>query len=71
MKGTMRQRTCKWYLLCPLKTYYEQGKLDRDWIDNYCWGDWESCIRYQMEEKGQPHPDYMLPNGEIRKELAR
>jgi hypothetical protein len=32
-------------------------------------GDWESCVRYKMEERQEPHPDYMLPNGEIRKEL--
>ncbi|MBN2187115.1 MAG: uracil-DNA glycosylase [Dehalococcoidia bacterium] len=67
----MSQRACKWYLLCPMKVYYEQGNLDRKWIDNYCLGDWGSCIRYQMEQRGQAHPDYMLPNGELRKELAR
>lgn len=54
-----------------MKFYYERGKLDRMWIDKYCMGDWESCVRYHMEEKGEPHPDYMLPNGELRKELAQ
>jgi len=53
-----------------MKFYYEQGKLAREWIDRYCHGDWESCVRYQMEERGDPHSDYMLPNGEIKKELA-
>jgi DNA polymerase len=66
----MSQGICKWYWLCPLKFYYEQGKLDKKWIDKYCMGNWESCARYQMEERGEPHPDYMLPNGEIREELA-
>ena len=44
--------------------------MDEIWIKNYCMGDWECCIRYQMEEKGELHPDYMLPNGEVREELA-
>ena len=65
----MSQRVCKWYLVCPLKAYYEQGKLDKKWIDNYCMGNWESCIRYQAEERGEPHPDCMLPDGEMREEL--
>ncbi len=26
--------------------------LDKKWIELYCKGDWKSCIRYQMEEKG-------------------
>ena len=65
----MSQRVCKWYSCCPIRLYYEQGKLDRKWVDEYCMGDWESCVRYQMEEMQEPHPDYMLPNGEIRKEL--
>ena len=54
-----------------MKFYCEQGKLDKRWIDSYCMGDWESCVRYQMEEGELPHPDYMLPNGEVREELAR
>jgi DNA polymerase len=52
-----------------MKVYYERGKLDKKWIDEYCMGDWESCVRYEMEERQEPHPDYMLPNGDIRKEL--
>lgn len=66
----MSQRFCKWYPVCPMKFYYEQGKLDRKWIDKYCMGNWEGCVRYQMEERCQPHPDYMLPDGEIRQDLA-
>lgn len=71
IRGKMSRRVCKWYSVCPMKFYYEQGKLDRKWIDKYCMGNWESCIRYQMEENGEPHPDYMLPNGEIKEELAQ
>lgn len=52
-----------------MKTYYEQGRLDKKWIDMYCKGDWNSCVRYKLEESGQYHPDYMLPDGTICLEL--
>lgn len=58
-------KECKWYQVCPMKFFYEQGRLDKKWIDMYCKGDWNKCIRYAMEEKGQPHPDWMLPDGTI------
>lgn len=62
-------RECKWYQFCPMKTYYERGFLDKRWIELYCKGDWESCVRYNMEEKGELHPDYMLPDGSLNKNL--
>lgn len=60
---------CKWYSVCPMKRFYENGKLEKKWIENYCKENYESCVRYQMEEAGEPHPDNMLPNGEIREDL--
>ncbi|MBW1916599.1 MAG: uracil-DNA glycosylase [Deltaproteobacteria bacterium] len=54
---------CKWYPLCPMRRFYEQGRLAPFWIEYYCQGDWESCVRYQMEEKGEYHSDTMLPDG--------
>ena len=56
---------CKWFYVCPMKMFYEQGKLERKWIDFYCKKNWVKCIRYQMEEKGKFHSDYMLPDGTI------
>lgn len=41
---------CKWYPMCPLKRFYEEGNLNKKWIEMYCKGDWESCIRFKMEE---------------------
>ena len=64
-------RDCKWYPVCPMKKFYEEGKLDKRWIELYCKGDWKSCIRYQMEEEGRFHPDYMLPDGSLDKKLQR
>ncbi len=60
---------CKWYSVCPMKRFFEEGKLDKKWIEQYCKGDYKSCVRYQMEESGEPHPDNMLPNGEIKENL--
>jgi DNA polymerase len=60
---------CKWYQVCPMKRFYEAGKLSFEWISRYCRGDWESCVRFQMEEKGEYHPDWMLPDGNIDEEL--
>lgn len=74
IKGEMRkeynklkiiQKDCKWYPVCPMKWFYEKGVLDKEWIENYCMGDWESCVRYYMEERGESHPDWMLPDGKI------
>lgn len=62
-------KECKWHPVCPMKYYYEQGKLDRKWIDLYCKGDWKSCVRYKMEASGQYHPDNMLPDGSIDVQL--
>lgn len=62
---------CKWYPVCPMKDFYERGILDRTWVELYCKGDWESCVRYAMEENGEPHPDWMLPDGTIDEELKK
>ncbi len=59
------QNECKWYCCCPMKRFYEQGRLLRKWIELYCHGDWQNCVRYQMEERGEYHPDRMLPDGSI------
>ena len=60
---------CKWYSLCPMKRFYERGKLERKWIEKYCRGDWETCERYKMEERNEAHPDWMLPDGSISERL--
>ena len=62
-------RHCKWEMVCPMRMYYRQGKLDGKWIRNYCQGDWLHCKRYEMEEKGLYHPDNMLPDGSIDESL--
>ena len=62
-------KPCKWYHCCPIKEYTDAGKLERYWIEEYCLVSSKNCMRYQMEEKDEYHPDNMLPNGEIRENL--
>jgi hypothetical protein len=62
-------KPCKWYYACPIKEYTEKGKLETYWIENYCLVNNNTCIRYQMQEKGIYHQDNMLPNGKIRRDL--
>lgn len=69
MKLNNSKRECKWYQVCPMKYFYENNRLDRKWIEKYCFGDWYKCIRYQKEEKGVYHPDNMLPDGTIDERL--
>jgi len=62
---------CKWYPVCPMKRFYEISILESKLVELYCKGDWESCVRYKMEENGEAHPDWMLPDGRIDTELKR
>lgn len=60
---------CKWFLCCSMKRFYEEGRIQKRWIELYCKGDWKSCVRYHMEERGEPHPDWMLPDGSLDESL--
>jgi len=60
---------CKWYEMCPIKRFTDEGKLDPYWVNTYCKGDWTKCKRFQMEERGEYHPDNMLPDGSVREDL--
>lgn len=63
------KNVCKWFAVCPLKRFYEQGKLDKRWVQDYCWSNNPNCVRKKMEEEGLYHPDNMLPDGTIDKNL--
>lgn len=64
-------KQCKWYFVCPMKRYYEKELIGKKWIDNYCKGNWKNCIRYQKEENGEYHEDWMLPDGTLDESLKR
>ena len=63
LKEFNNKKTCKWFEVCPVKRMYEEGRISKKWILKYCMRDWTKCKRYQMEEKGIPHSDNMLPDG--------
>ncbi|MBN1872405.1 MAG: uracil-DNA glycosylase [Candidatus Omnitrophica bacterium] len=65
----MGNKECKWFHVCPLKRFYEEGRIDKKWIDDYCRGDYLRCTRYAMEEKGVYHSDNMMPDGTIARGL--
>jgi hypothetical protein len=62
-------KTCKWFNVCPLKRFYELGKLEKRWLEEYCRRDNPKCVRRKMEESGAYHPDNMLPDGTIDGDL--
>jgi len=64
-------KVCRWYEVCPLKRFYEEGKLEKHWIEYYCKRHFKKCKRYKLAEEGKPHPDNMLPNGKIDKKLGK
>ena len=64
------QSSCKWFPVCPMKFYTEMGELDPKWIEQYCLVGNRDCIRYQKEERGEMHPDNLLPDGSIQSDLA-
>ncbi|MCD6549921.1 uracil-DNA glycosylase [Candidatus Micrarchaeota archaeon] len=54
---------CKWFDVCPLRRFEAEGKISLEWRRRYCEGDFTRCRRYQLEEKGIPHSDYLMPDG--------
>ncbi|RKY58122.1 MAG: uracil-DNA glycosylase [Candidatus Neomarinimicrobiota bacterium] len=53
-----------------MKRFFESGKLAEKWVRDYCFGNWQKCVRYEMEESGRYHPDNMLPDGSINPDLS-
>ena len=63
------RKECYWYPVCPIKRFYEAGKIEAKWVLEYCKGDYSKCVRKRLEEQGIAHHDNMLPNGQMRKDL--
>ena len=61
---------CKWYPVCPIKRFVEEGRINKHWVETYCLGDNTRCVRYRKEEAGEYHPDWMLPDGTLDESLA-
>jgi len=40
---------CKWFEQCPVRKRLESEALDKEWIELYCKGNWESCPYFVLE----------------------
>ncbi|MFO7794864.1 MAG: uracil-DNA glycosylase [Promethearchaeati archaeon] len=56
---------CRWYdETSAIKRAYDQGLIDKKWVENYCWNGGKNCVRKRrFEKEGYVSPDYILPNG--------
>ena len=63
------KKICHWYTVCPMKRFYESGRLEEKWVSEYCWVSNPRCVRKKMANRGEYHPDNMLPDGSIRSDL--
>ncbi len=63
------KKICQWFEVCPLKKFYQQKKINKQWIEDYCWGDYSKCVRKKMEEDNLYHPDNMMPDGTFDENL--
>ena len=62
---------CGEYHRCPLVEYYEQGKLESEWIELYCKGNWNDCVRYQLLKSGALELEFVLPDGSVEDRLRK
>ena len=69
IKKNMEKRICKWYNVCPMKKFYEEGKLNKKWIENYCFQNGKNCKRLEMVNREVACTDNVLPDGEIDESL--
>ena len=60
---------CKHFPRCPLRNFEAKSMITSKWRKKYCEKDFLKCVRYQEAEKGISHPDNMLPDGLVYKNL--
>lgn len=54
---------CKWFSCCPMRAFTLNRAIPFRWTDEYCLGNWQNCQRYELESRGIPHSDNLLPDG--------
>lgn len=61
----MKKNLCRWYdETSAMKRAYDSGKLDKKWIEKYCWNGGKDCVRKErFEKEGYISPDHVLPDG--------
>ena len=68
-----KKNICRWYNeTSGMKRAYDQGLLDKKWLERYCWNNGKGCLRKKrFEEEGYVSPDYVLPDGTIDENLRK
>lgn len=67
------KKRCRWYDgTSGMKRAYDNGMLDKKWIDDYCMSGGQGCIRKKrFETEGYVSPDYVLPDGTVDEKLRQ
>jgi len=68
-----KKNVCRWYNeTSGIKRAYDQGLLNKKWLEGYCWNNGKECLRKKrFEEEGYVSPDYVLPDGNIDEKLKK
>jgi hypothetical protein len=61
------KNVCIWYNeTSAMKRAYDAGRLDKHWIEDYCFSGGKSCVRKRRwEGEGYVSPAWVLPDGSV------
>ncbi len=61
------KNVCVWYNeTSAMKRAYDAGRLDKKWIEDYCFNGGENCVRKRRwEGEGYISPAWVLPDGSV------
>ena len=62
---------CVWYnSTSAMKRAHDAGRLDKHWIDDYCFNGGKNCVRKKRwEGEGYVSPGWVLPDGSVDEDL--
>jgi hypothetical protein len=61
------KNVCVWYNeTSAMKRAYDAGRLDKKWLEDYCFNGGENCVRKRRwEGEGYISPAWVLPDGSV------
>jgi len=61
------KNVCVWYNeTSAMKRAYDAGRLDKHWIEDYCFSGGKNCVRKRRwEGEGYVSPGWVLPDGSV------
>ncbi len=64
-------KPCRWYDgTSAIKRASDEGKIAKEWVENYCWNGGKGCVRKKrFEEEGYVSPGYVMPDGSVDEKL--